>query len=231
MVSEPTYEELEQRIKELESSATEHKRLEKKLRENEEKYRSILESLEDGYAEVDLKGNFTFVNTTAAKQLGSSQEDVLGKNFSCFVDESEAKKMFETFNQVFITGKPAHQVGFTLIGPHDVKKQIEITASLIRDVDGNPVGFGGINRDVTERTRADETLRQSQANYRNLLLNVGAGYYELDLAGNITKGWDAENNVIGGSADEFVGKNFAEFCDDLMDNFGSFADFLGCGEV
>ena len=58
-------------------------------------------------------------------------------------------------------------------------------------------------------------MRQSEEKYRTILDNVEAGYYELDLAGNITDGTDIAAAILGGSGnEEFIGKNFADFCDE-----------------
>ncbi len=59
-----------------------------------------------------------------------------------------------------------------------------------------------------------ETLRQSEEKYRTILDNVEAGYYELDLAGNVTGGSEVAGKLSGTTLQEFIGKNYAEFCDE-----------------
>ena len=70
MSGKPTYEELAQRIRKLEKESAKRKQAEKELRASEEKYRSILENIEEGYWEVDLPGNFTFFNDSICKFFG-----------------------------------------------------------------------------------------------------------------------------------------------------------------
>jgi PAS domain-containing protein len=70
MAKKRTYEKLRQRVKELEKESSKRKRAEKALRESEEKYRTILENIEDGYFEVDIPGDLTFFNNSVCKILG-----------------------------------------------------------------------------------------------------------------------------------------------------------------
>jgi PAS domain S-box-containing protein len=63
---------------------------------------------------------------------------------------------------------------------------VEVLATAVRDQDGNVVGFRGITRDVTERTRAETALRASEARYRGLVESQEALIYRADLDGNLT---------------------------------------------
>jgi PAS domain S-box-containing protein len=74
------------------------------LRESEEKYRTILDNIEDGYFEVDRKGNFTFFNDSLCRLIGYSQTALMGMNNREYMDEENAKKVFQTFNRVYETG-------------------------------------------------------------------------------------------------------------------------------
>jgi len=190
------------------------KKAEEALKESEEKYRDILENMEDGYFEVDLTGNFTYANAAAARQADTTREKMIGTNFSEYGAEREIKRMFKIFSKMYETGRPINQVGYLWVTPNGTEKHMEVTASLIRDVHGNPIGFGGVNREVTLRKTEEEALRQSEEKYRTILDNVEAGYYELDLAGNITEGTDIAAVILGTSSEELIGHNYAEFCDE-----------------
>ena len=66
---------------------TERKRTEEALRESEERYRTILEDIEDGYYEVDLPGNFTFFNDSLCRMLGYSRDDMVGMGNQQYTDQ------------------------------------------------------------------------------------------------------------------------------------------------
>jgi PAS domain S-box-containing protein len=75
---------------------TEHKRVEEDLRKSEERYRTILEDIDEGYFENDLAGNFTFVNDAECRDLGYSREELIGMNYRQYSDEATAKNLYES---------------------------------------------------------------------------------------------------------------------------------------
>ena len=135
---------------------TENKRTEEALRESEEKYRNILESIEDGYFEVDNAGNFTFFNDSLRKILGYSKDELMGMNNRQYVDEENAKKVYQTFNKVYSTGKPDKGFDWEIIRKDGSKRYVEASVSLRKDSEGQPIGFRGIVRDISERKLAEE---------------------------------------------------------------------------
>ncbi|MGA2519112.1 MAG: PAS domain S-box protein [Thermodesulfobacteriota bacterium] len=179
---------------------TERKQAEEALRESEEKYRSILENIQDGYIEVDLAGNFTFVNGVVCRRLGYSREELIGMNNRQYTDETTAKKAYQLYNRVYRTGEPVRNFEEEVIRKDGTRWIYELSVSLIRNPEGKPIGFQGISRDITERKRAEkemaalqEQLRESQkmeaigrlaggiAHDFNNLLTVIKGYSQLSL--------------------------------------------------
>ncbi len=130
---------------------TEHKQAEKKLQESEERYRNILENIEDGYFEVDLAGNFTFFNPALSKMLGYSAEEMTGMNNRAFMNPDTEKKVFRTFNEVYTTGIPQKGFEWDVIQKNGAIRYIEVSVSLIINPGEKPTGFRGIARDITER--------------------------------------------------------------------------------
>ena len=94
---------------------TERKRMEAALRQSEEKYRTILESIQEGYFEVDLNGNFTFCNDSMSRLTGYSKEELLGMNHKQFTNEETAKEVFQAFNKVYTTGEPSKGFDWQII--------------------------------------------------------------------------------------------------------------------
>jgi PAS domain S-box-containing protein len=132
------------------------------LRQSEEKYRIILQGIEDGYFEVDLVGNLTFFNEAMCRILGYPRDELMGLNNRAFMSEGTAKRVFETFNQVYRTGRPAKVFGWETIRKDNTRRYLETSVSLMRDGNGNPVGFRGLARDVTDRKEAEERERLHQ---------------------------------------------------------------------
>ncbi len=154
---------------------TERKQAEQALRESEEKHRTILHTIEDGYFEVDLKGSFTSFNESMRGMLGYDQKEMAGLNYRQYMDKETAEKVFLTFNEVFRTGIPAKTMGWRLTRKDGATIDIETSISLKRDNSGVPTGFFGIARDISGRRRMEEALRQSEAFTKAVLDNLPVG--------------------------------------------------------
>jgi diguanylate cyclase (GGDEF)-like protein/PAS domain S-box-containing protein len=139
---------------------TERKQIEEKIRQSEERYRTIIEQMEDGYFETDLRGDFTFVNDAECRNLGYSREVLLGMNRKQYADEKNAKALYNLFAGVYKTGVPVKAHDLELTKKDGTKSYNEISVSLIRDAEGKPIGFRGIARDVTERKQSEEKIQQ-----------------------------------------------------------------------
>ncbi len=154
---------------------TDRKKAEDALREREEKYRTILESMEDGYFEQDLAGSFIFVNDSMSRIYGYSKEELIGLNYKQYTDLVSGRKCFHAYENIYKTGKPGKVVDFDITRKDGTRRHVESSVSLIKDPDGNSIAFRGIVRDVTERKQGEEALSRSFARLRDALAaTVGA---------------------------------------------------------
>jgi len=151
---------LQEAIQSLQKEISERRRAEEALQESEEKYRTILENIENGYYEVDLAGNLTFFNDSICRIWGYAKEELMGMNDRQYTDQENAKKLFQAFNKVYRTGEPRRECDWEIIRKDGTKRCIEASVSLQKDSSGKPIGFRGIIRDITERKRAEEALKE-----------------------------------------------------------------------
>ena len=189
---------------------TERKQTEKALRESEEKYRAIIENMEDGYHEVDLKGNFTFFNESMRKILGYESKDLLGINNRQYADEENTRKVYKVYNRVYRTGDPVKNFEWQIIRKDGDRRDIEVSISLIRDTEGRPEGFRGIVRDTTNRKRAEKALRESEARWQFALEGARDGLWDWDAVTNrvyFSDHWKAmlgyDSHEVGDTLDEW----------------------------
>ncbi len=231
---------------------TERKRVEDALKASEEKFRTILESIEDGYYEVDITGNLTFFNDSMCRILGYSRDELMGMNNRQYMDEENASKVYRTFNKVYRTTQATKAFDWELIRKDGTTCYVETSVSLIKDLKGQPIGFRGIARDITERKRdeqalkeahdqlenrvkqrtaelaemnkalrqenaerqtAEEALRQSEEKYRNILKSIEEGYYEVDIAGNLSFFNDSICRIFAYPKTELMGRHLSQFTD------------------
>ena len=147
---------------------TKQKAAEKALQQSEEKYRTILETMEEGYYEVDLAGNTTFVNDAVCRINGYSRQEIIGRNNRDYTSPETAKKVYKEFREVYLTGKPGKTSEHQIIRKDGSKTWIESSIAPRKDAAGKIIGFKGIVRDISERKTAEDVLRASEEKYRFL---------------------------------------------------------------
>ncbi len=161
--------DLERAGKKLKEEMSQRLQTELELGENQEKYRIILESIEEGYFETDLGGNIIFYNDATSRILGWLRSELPGLNLRQYTSHDTAQKLFKIFKEVYRTGKPCKAIEFEIIRKDRQKRYIEMSISLVRNAAGEPHGFRGIGRDTTarhlanyERQRLEDKLQQVQ---------------------------------------------------------------------
>jgi PAS domain S-box-containing protein len=147
---------------------TERKLAEEKLHQSEEKYRTILEDIQEGYFEVDLNGNFIFFNDTLCRVSGYSREELMGMNNRQYTEKDELKRIYEAYNKIYITGEPNKELVWRITRKDGAKRYIEGYISLLKDSSGKPTGFRGIAHDITERKEIEEKLQEEEQRFRTL---------------------------------------------------------------
>jgi len=183
-----SYSELEDIIQaktsELVNEIEDRKAAHDALLKSEEKYRSILESMQDAYFELDSKGRLIFFNNSLRELLGYTEEEVGDLTYEDIIDKAEQKRIFQTFNKVYVTGQTSQLVYFICIAKGGVRKNVGIIVSLMKNKKRKPIGFQGLARDVTEQHRMEKTIQQTQK-----MEAIG------HLAGGIAHDF---NNILGG---------------------------------
>lgn len=175
---------------------TERKKAEAALIASEARYRTILESIEDGYYEVDLKGNFTFFNDRFCHISGYSRKELLGVNYRRYADTETAGRLRDFFYRISDGSPSAAPFAIPIIQKDKTVRHAEITASLIRNDAGKPVGFRGIARDINDRALAEENRKKLEAQLRHAQKMEAVG----TLAGGIAHDFNNILQAINGYA-------------------------------
>jgi PAS domain S-box-containing protein len=162
--------ELSQRITALEE---EIRRLKSASDEHAEKYRQMLQSIEEGYYELDLRGNIMSFNQAAGSLLGYAPDEMTGMNFRNYTSADTARRMVDVFHAIYETGQPGRMVNYDVICKDGSVRIHEISAGLLRDDTGKPSGFHAIVHDITARKQSETLLRKSEERYRAIFENTG----------------------------------------------------------
>jgi PAS domain S-box-containing protein len=174
------------------ATALNRKRAEEALKRSEEKYRTILESIEDGYYEVDLSGNITFFNDPVCKLFGYEPSELIGINNRQYMDPETARNVQREFNKVFRTGESSSDFSYEINRKDGEKRFVEASISLIRNPEAEPEGFRGIIRDVTERRKAKEAFERNMVDFLSIVSTVSEG----DLTRRGAEGDDTLGRVV-----------------------------------
>jgi PAS domain S-box-containing protein len=182
-----------------------------RLQESEAKYRTILEGTQEGYFEIDPAGNLTFFNESLSKISGYPLSELKGMNYRDYTTPETAEKMYQVFNEIYQTRKPAKVIDYEIITKDGSTVVVGMSASLIQDASGQPTGFRGVVRDVTERKRAEEALRASEERYRTVLEANPDPVVVYDVEGKVIYFNPAFTEVFGWSLEERLGQKMDLF--------------------
>jgi PAS domain S-box-containing protein len=162
-----------------------------KLQQSEAKYRQTMESLREGFFEIDLHRKVLFANLAFSRLLGRSAEDIVHAHFDRFFTAEGQERLEALFANLQQSIEPVHFSPFEIIDRKGKSIPVDLSASVVIDDAGRPVGFRGILRDATERIQLERKrqLLESQIQQIQKLESVGI------LAGGIAHNF---NNWLEG---------------------------------
>ena len=174
------YDALKKRIHELEAMEVDRKQDEESLRRSKEKYRLLYSSMRDGFVYLDMDGTFMECNPAFEEMIGYKLQELKNLTFTDITPEK-----WQAYDEEAV--RRLRQTGDSEAGQKEFRRKngvifpVEIRATLLRDDDGKPSGFGAIVRDITERMQAEVALRKSEERYRLIAENTADTIAMFDL--------------------------------------------------
>lgn len=182
------------------------------LHESEERFRTIIETAEAGYFFIDRDGKFQHVNNAWLRMHGyASPDEVIGRQFTVSQVKADLQTAQEKVDRL-LKGKPISSGVFTRrCKDGSIGYNIFSATPVFK---GNEVfGLEGFLIDITERLKQEGELKESEKKYRAILDNIEDGYYEVDIAGNLSFFNKSFSRILSYPAFELMGMNNRVFMD------------------
>jgi two-component system sensor histidine kinase/response regulator len=173
---------------------------------SEEKYRSVIEQLQDVFFRTDTAGHWTFLNQAWTTLTGNPVASSLGTHYLSYVHPSDRGNALDAIAP--LTGGSAEKamVEVRYFNSSGGYRWVEASTHVVRDDDGRVLGTMGTLRDVTERRAVNEERQRLETNIRQLLDASGEGIYGLDAHGVISFVNRRGSEMLGYTAEELIGQ-------------------------
>src|SRR4029079_7256636 len=187
---------------------TEQKKLEQQLRDSQAYNRGLIESSIDGLITVDGSGTISDVNDRLCQMSGYGRSELIGTPFSDYFTEPQRARdgVQQTFDKGVVT-----EYALTLISRTRRQLQVSFNASVFKDPAGNVKGIFASARDITDRVRLEEQLREQQTYLRGLIESSVDGLVTVDPEGFVTDVNEQMCRMAGYGRADLIGTPFKRY--------------------
>jgi PAS domain S-box-containing protein len=191
---------------------TERREMEKRLHHEQSFIRRMVASFPDLIAVLDRDGRFIYISDHVEKVLGWQPTEYVGRVFGTRANEEDKEKLHSMFQRVVQGEESLGQVEFRSPHADGSWRDLLLTARPFFDEDGKIGGLVTSSRDITERKRMEQALRESEERVRLMVEGVtDYAIMMLDPEGHVTSWNRGAERIKGYQANEIIGKNFSVF--------------------
>ena len=190
----------------LKQRLTKFEGVEESLNESEARFRTLVEGSNDIVWEVDAKGTYTYVSPNVSSVMGYRPTEMLGKTPFDFMPTDEARRVGEIFGAIASEKKPFTLLAHAFVAKDGLHGVMECSGRPILDKGGHLRGYRGIDRDITDRKQAEETIQNSEDKYRRLFQSAIDMIHIVDDQHRIIDVNETELRKLGYSRSELIGR-------------------------
>ena len=185
---------------------TERKKSEQTLLESMQKFQSIVENSLAGIFTIDHAYRFVYVNDELCRILGYSRKNLLGKDFREVLPDEYRPVVVDRYLRRQRGGEGPSRYDLEVVRGDGRIRRVEMLVRVVRDASGSPRSMGQLI-DITERKQAEEALRKSEQNYRELVQNANSIILRLNRKGEVTFLNEYGQNFFGYPEEDIVGRH------------------------
>lgn len=190
---------------------TEKKTLEQKLKESDLKYRDLFENANDAIFTCSAEGYITTANIATVRMSGCNTiDEVIGTHFSDWFPPESLQQAVNNTRKYFSGGHVKQPVIYEFIRKNGEHRWAEIRSRVIKEGD-KAIALHCIARDITERRKLEQELKESETKYRDLFENAKDAMYVIDSEGNFLKMNQVGLQTLGYTREEVIGSNISKF--------------------
>jgi PAS domain S-box-containing protein len=184
------------------------KRIEDALKESEERYRNLVENLNEVIFSLDSQGYISYMSPVAEKAFGYTAKELVGRYFGDFVYPEDLPGLVESFRRA-MSGRPEIRE-FRVINKNNNIRYVRTSSRPWLDY-SKKSGLTGVLTDISDSRRTETALRESEERYRNLVENLNDVIFSLDSHGYITYISPVVEKIFGYTSEEMIGEHFGRF--------------------
>lgn len=177
-----------------------------RIREREERFRSLSENAPDIIYTLALDGSFTYVNPAAKKILGYEPQEMFNRYFIHFAREADKKFYINLFKRIRDDRDIISEIDGVLLRKDGSERFVSMGGAPNFDSGGGVIGIVGTLKDVTDRKRADEALRDSEEKFRTITATARDAIIMINNKGQIAYWNPAAEEMFGYTKEELDGK-------------------------
>ena len=189
--------------------ALERKKAERQLQAADHRYRTIFDNSAVAIMMVDREQRLVSWNKFTEELLGMTEADLLGRSVRSLYPDAE----WQRIRTLSVRQKGMqHHLETQMYRQGGDPIDVDISLSVLKDSDGVATGSIGVVRDITERRRMEQALRQSEERFRQVVENAREWIWEVDAAGLYTYASPIIERILGYKPEEILGKkHFYDF--------------------